>query len=119
MLIVTQKARKLTQKKRVNESILAFKKELKAITFEPFYGSTIKDIIAKLTVKLEEITSEYGYEIEFPEKAKTEIEGDIYYFEYDVKIKTKVSNKKITIQVQFMNVTYEQGGWMGIITSVK
>ncbi len=115
---MNQKTRKITQKKRVNESITAFKKELKAISFEPFYGNGIKDIIAKLTVKLEEIASQYGYEIEFPERARTEIEGDIYYFEYDVKVKTKISAKKITVQVQFMNVTYEQG-WMGIITSIK
>jgi hypothetical protein len=115
---VTQENRNVKHRK-TNESIIAFKKELKAISFEPIYGKGVKDIITRLTVELEKIATEYGYEIEFPEKAKTEIEADVYYFDYEIKIKTKLSIKKMRLQVQFINGAYEDGGWTGMITAVE
>jgi len=84
---------------------------------EPIYGENIKDIITRLTSKLEEIAESYGYEIEFPERAKKDIEGDIYYFVYPIKVKTRHGFKKINLEVQYM--IYDEGKWMGVITEVK
>ncbi|AHC52374.1 hypothetical protein SUSAZ_11150 [Sulfolobus acidocaldarius SUSAZ] len=106
-----------TRKKRVSrESITAFKKELKSLSMEPIYGESLKDILARLTSKLEEVALSYGYEIEFPERAKKEVEGDVYYFIYPIKVKTKHGEKRLTLEVEYM--LYEEGRWMGIITDV-
>lgn len=105
------------KRKKSKESILAFKKELRAMMLEPIYGENIKDIITRLTSKLEETAESYGYEIEFPERAKKDIEGDIYYFVYPIKVKTRHGSKKLNLEVQYM--IYDEGKWMGVITEVK
>ncbi|BFH72569.1 hypothetical protein SJAV_05130 [Sulfurisphaera javensis] len=104
-------------RKRASESIAALKKELRALTFEPIYGETLKEIAAKLTTKIQEIIESYGYEVEFPERAKKDVEGDVYYFVYPLKIKTKHGIKKIYLEVEYL--IYDENAWMGIITDVK
>ena len=110
----TQQRKKRSKSK---ESISAFKKELKALTLEPVYGENIKDIITRITAKLQQLAESYGYEIEFPERAKKDIEGDIYYFVYPIKVKTKHGYKKIYLEVEYL--IYDEGRWMGIITDIK
>ncbi|QIW24958.1 hypothetical protein EWF20_13020 [Sulfolobus sp. S-194] len=104
-------------RKRTSESIVTLKKELKALTFEPIYGESLKEIVTKLTTKIQEIIESYGYEVEFPERAKKEVEGDVYYFIYPLKIKTKHSTKKVYLEVEYL--IYDENAWMGIITDVK
>ncbi len=99
------------------ESISAFKEELRSMTFEPFYGENIKSIITRITSKIQSLAEDYGYDIEFPKKAEMEIDGNIYYFNYTLKVKTKTSTKKITLQVQY--IMYEEENWVGMITDVK
>jgi hypothetical protein len=99
------------------ESILAFKEELRSMTFEPFYGENIKSIITRITSKIQSLAEDYGYDVEFPKKAEMEIDGNIYYFNYTLKVKTKTSTKKITLQVQY--IMYEEENWVGMITEVK
>lgn len=110
---------KIQNKRRASyESILAFKKELKALAFEPIYGESIKEIAAKLTSKIEKLAEEYGYDVMFSEKSEVEIEGDIYYFDYVIRVKTKNAEiKKLKIRVQY--IMYDQNYWMGLITEVK
>lgn len=105
------------KKRRASESIITLKKELKALTFEPFYGGSLKEIVTKITTKIQEIIESYGYEVEFPERARKDIEGDVYYFEYPLKIKTKHGYKKIYIQVEYL--IYDENAWMGMITDIK
>ena len=105
------------KRKKSKESILAFKKELRALILEPFYGDSMKDILTRITSKLEELAESYGYEIEFPERSRKDIEGDIYYFIYPIKVKTKHGYKKINLEVQYM--IYDEGKWLGVITEVK
>jgi hypothetical protein len=115
--VENNRSKQQKKRKKSKESILAFKKELRAMMLEPIYGENIKDIITRLTSKLEEIAESYGYEIEFPERAKKDIEGDIYYFVYPIKVKTRHGFKKINLEVQYM--IYDEGKWMGVITEVK
>jgi hypothetical protein len=114
---VTTRGKEQQKKRRYTESIAAFKKELKALSFEPIYGESIKDIIARLTVKIEEIANQYKYSVEFSEKAEIETEGDIYYFIYPIILKTKTGRKKVYIHVQYL--MYDQNQWVGMITGVK
>ncbi len=114
------KTREKNQNKRrlSAESILAFKKELKALAFEPIYGESIKEIAAKLTAEIEKLAEEYGYEIIFSEKSEVEIEGDIYYFDYIIKVKTKHNGiRKMKVRVQY--IMYDQNYWVGLITEVR
>ncbi|AWR98191.1 hypothetical protein DFR86_02330 [Acidianus sulfidivorans JP7] len=94
-----------------------FKQELAALTFEPIYGESIKDIIARLTIKIQQLAEEYGYQIEFPKKAEIETDGNIYYFSYTLKIKTKFSIKKLKMNVQY--IMFENNEWIGLITGIK
>ncbi|MEM0122783.1 MAG: hypothetical protein QXF93_04755 [Saccharolobus sp.] len=105
------------KKRRYSESISAFKKELKALSFEPIYGESIKDIITRLTVKIEEIANQYKYSIEYPEKAEVDAEGDTYYFIYPITIKTRSGKKKIYVNVQYF--MYDQNQWVGMITGIR
>ncbi|EWG07554.1 MAG: hypothetical protein ASUL_03569 [Candidatus Aramenus sulfurataquae] len=99
------------------ESISAFKEELRSMTFEPFYGENIKSIVTRITSKIQSLAEDYGYDIEFPKKAEMEIDGNIYYFNYTLKVKTRTSTKKIILQVQY--IMYEEENWVGMITDVK
>lgn len=110
-------ATKKQHKKRKIEKIDAFKKELKALAFEPIYGNSIKEIVTYLTIKIQEIAEEYGYKVEFPEEAEVEIEGEVYYFNYIINIHTKTGKRKVNINVQY--IMYDEGRWMGMITEVK
>ncbi|ACP36890.1 conserved hypothetical protein [Sulfolobus islandicus Y.G.57.14] len=114
---MTTRGKEQQKKRRYSESITAFKKELKALSFEPIYGESIKDIIARLTVKIEDIANQYKYAVEFPEKAEIEAEGDVYYFIYPITLKTKTGRKKIYLHVQYL--MYDQNQWAGMITGVK
>jgi len=114
----TRRKQQQRQKKRKTERIDAFKKELRALTFEPIYGSSIKEIAANLTIKIQNIAEEYGYKVEFPEKSEVEIEGDVYYFSYPIKIITSNNTvKRIKIVVQY--IIYDENRWIGMITEVK
>jgi len=114
---IKEKSKERQKKKKYNESILAFKKELRALSFEPIYGESMKDIITRLTVKIEELANQYGYSVEFPERAEVDTEGDIYYFIYPITLKTKTGKKKVNIHIQY--IMYDQNQWIGMITSVK
>ncbi|AEB95527.1 MAG: hypothetical protein QXR57_03635 [Metallosphaera sp.] len=111
------KTRKKTRRVRVTESISAFKEELRAITFEPLYGDSIKAIITKLTAKIQEISEKYDYSVEFPKGAEVETDGNTYYFVYNLKIKTKVGTKRVQMEVQYM--MYDQESWVGMITKIS
>jgi len=111
------KSKQKGHKRSYSESLSALKKELRALTFEPIYGESLKEIAAKLTTKIQEIVESYGYEVEFSERAKKEVEGDVYYFIYPLKIKTKHSTKKIYLEVEYL--IYDENAWMGIITDIK
>ncbi|ARM74982.1 hypothetical protein [Acidianus manzaensis] len=100
-----------------NESISAFKEELSALEFEPIYGDSIKDIIARLTTKIQELAEDYGYQIEFPKKAEIEVDGNIYYFNYNLKIKTKFNIKRLKVNVQY--IMFDNNEWIGLITEIK
>ncbi|MEM0374036.1 MAG: hypothetical protein QXV69_05545 [Sulfolobaceae archaeon] len=114
----TTRRKQQKQKKKRLERIDAFKKELKALAFEPIYGNSIKEIAANLTIKIQEIAEEYGYKVEFPEKAEVEIEGDIYYFSYPIKVITSANIiKRIKILVQYM--LYDEKRWIGMITDIE
>ena len=105
------------RKVRSNESITAFKEELRALSFEPIYGESVKDIIMRFTTKIQELAEQYGYEVEFPKKAEVETDGNIYYFAYNIKVKTKMSIKKLKISIQY--IMYDNNQWVGLITSIK
>ncbi|MQL55676.1 hypothetical protein GFB69_07975 [Acidianus ambivalens] len=105
------------RKVRSNESISAFKEELRALSFEPIYGESVKDIIMRFTTKIQELAEQYGYEIEFPKKAGVETDGNIYYFVYNIKVKTKMSVKKLKISIQY--IMYDNNQWVGLITGIK
>ncbi|QKR00463.1 hypothetical protein GWK48_08830 [Metallosphaera tengchongensis] len=110
------RAKNKTRKVKLNESISTFKEELRAITFEPIYGESVKDIITRLTTKIQEIAEKYDYVVEFPKKAEVETDGNIYYFSYVLKVKTKVGIKRVEIKVQY--IMYDHEGWVGMITSI-
>lgn len=111
------KSKQKGRKRSYSESLTTLKKELKALTFEPIYGESLKEIVAKLTTKIQDIIESYGYEVEFSDRAKKEVEGDVYYFIYPLKIKTKHGTKKIYLEVEYL--IYDENAWMGIITDVK
>lgn len=113
------KTRTESRRKKLSkgESIAAFKEELRSLTFEPIYGDTIKSIITSITTKIQTLAEEYGYEIEFPKRAEIETDGNIYYFIYTLKVKTKITTKRIRLHVQY--IMYEEENWIGIITEVK
>jgi len=115
--VENNKSKQKARKRLYSESLSALKKELRALTFEPIYGESLKEIAAKLTAKIQEIVESYGYEVEFSERAKKEVEGDIYYFIYPLKIKTKHSTKKIYLEVEYL--IYDENTWMGIVTDVR
>ncbi|WPX07523.1 hypothetical protein SOJ17_000636 [Metallosphaera sedula DSM 5348] len=101
----------------MTESISAFKEELRAITFEPIYGDSVKDIITRLTTKIQELSEKYDYVIEFPKKAEVETDGNIYYFTYNLRVRTKAGVKRIQVRVQY--IMYDQEGWVGMITEIS
>ncbi|AWR98879.1 hypothetical protein [Metallosphaera hakonensis] len=117
MNIVDVKTKGKNRRIRITENISAFKEELRAITFEPIYGDSVKDIITRLTAKIQELSEKYDYTIEFPKKADVETDGNIYYFTYNLKVKTKGGLKKIQIKVQY--IMYDQEGWVGMITEIS
>lgn len=117
MNIVDAKTRGKQRKIRMTESISAFKEELRAITFEPIYGDSVKDIITRLTTKIQELSEKYDYMIEFPKKADVETDGNIYYFTYNLRVRTKGGVKRIQVKVQY--IMYDQEGWVGMITEIS
>jgi hypothetical protein len=117
VLSVDAKTKGKARRIKISESISAFKEELRAITFEPIYGDSVKDIITRLTAKIQEISEKYDYDIEFPKKAEVETDGNIYYFDYQLKVKTKSGTKRLTMRVQY--IMYDQEGWVGMITEVE
>lgn len=100
-----------------NESISAFKQELFALSFEPIYGDSLKDIITRLTAKIQELAEDYGYQVEFPKKAEVETDGNIYYFKYSLKVKTKFATKRLRLTVQY--IMFDNNEWIGLITEIK
>ncbi|EZQ11006.1 hypothetical protein [Candidatus Acidianus copahuensis] len=115
MSVKTREVKK--RKSYRSESISAFKEELRAMSFEPIYGDSVKDIMIRLTAKIQELAEGYAYQVEFPKKADIETEGDVYYFNYTVKVKTPFSVKKLGINVQYM--MFDEKIWVGMITKVQ
>ncbi len=111
------KARTRSKSAQAKESIIAFKRELLALTFEPIYGSSFKDVLTRLTVKIQELASSYGYEVEFANRATKVSEGDGYYFEYPLKVKKGSMTRKLRLGVQYL--FYEDGKWVGMLVDVK
>lgn len=76
----------------------------------------MKEIATRFTTMIQQMAERYGYDVEFPERAQTEIDGETYYFVYQVKVRTKAGPKKIYIEAQYF--LYD-GAWMGMITNVR
>ena len=111
-----QTSRRHAKAVKGRESLIVFKKELKSLTFEPTYGGSMKEIATRFTTIIQQLADRYGYDVEFPERAQTEIDGETYYFVYLVKVKTKGGARNMYIEAQYF--LYE-GSWMGMITNVR
>lgn len=110
-------AKKQKLRSTKSENISAFKQELLALSFEPIYGDSLKDIITRLTARIQGLAEEYGYQVEFPKKAEVETDGNIYYFKYSLKIKTKSTAKRLKLTVQY--IMFDNNEWIGLITELK
>lgn len=113
----TDQTKKQKLRSSKGESISAFKQELLALSFEPIYGDSLKDIITRLTTKIQELAEEYGYQVEFPKKAEVETDGNIYYFRYTLKVKTRFVTKQLKLTVQY--IMFDSNEWIGLITEIK
>ncbi|MCG2887947.1 MAG: hypothetical protein L7H21_01295 [Sulfolobales archaeon] len=112
------RAKARNNKKTPNrESISALKKELMALAFEPIYSSSFKDVVTRLTVMLQALASQYGYDVEFSGRVTKISDGDRYYFEYPVTLKRGSVSRKLKLGVQYL--FYEEGKWVGMIVDVK
>ena len=99
------------------ESFTPFKKELIAMSFEPLYGRSIKEILIRLTSLVQEIASSYGYEVEFSPRFSKILDGDSVYFEFPVTVKGRNASKKLKLGLKA--TFYEEGRWVGMLVDVK
>ena len=99
------------------ESFTPFKKELVAMSFEPLYGRSIKEILIRLTSLIQDIASSYGYEVEFSPRFSKILDGDSVYFEFPVTVKGRKTSKKLKLGLKA--TFYEDGIWVGMLVDVK